>query len=69
MAEFKSVAVGLDGECVADHDNQQDEDIAVLAPDSAQSFSETVVHGFCASRIVSIALVEYIITLCSFTSL
>ena len=48
VTEFKGVAVGVDRKRVADHDDQQNEDIAVLAPDSAQLLAETVViHGCC----------------------
>ena len=60
MAEVECVAVGLDGERVADHDDDQNKDEAVLGPYTTYCRAKAffLVFHIAASSIVSMALVE-----------
>ena len=60
MTEIEGVAVCLNGKRVADHDDDQNKDKAVLRPDAAQGYAGAfflILHD-AASCVVSMALVE-----------
>ena len=49
MTPLKRVAVGVDGECIGNHDDEHDEDEAVLRPYLAYGAEETIFLFHCAT--------------------